>query len=33
MKASKVIKYLVYAAIFLAILNYCQDLNDCLMRY
>jgi hypothetical protein len=33
MKASKVIKYLVYAAIFFAILNYCQELNDCLMRY
>jgi hypothetical protein len=33
MKASKLIKYLVYTAIVLAILNYCQELNDCLMRY
>lgn len=33
MKASKVIKYIVYTAIFFAILNYCQELNDCLMRY
>lgn len=32
MKASKVIKYLIYAAIVLAILNYCQELNDCLMN-
>jgi hypothetical protein len=33
MKASKIIKYIVYTAIVLAILNYCQELNDCLMRY
>jgi hypothetical protein len=33
MKASKVIKYIVWGAICLALLNYCQELNDCLMKY
>jgi hypothetical protein len=33
MKASKVIKYIVYTVIVFAILNYCQELNDCLMKY
>jgi hypothetical protein len=33
MKASKIIKYIVYTAIVLAILNYCQELNDCLMNH
>jgi hypothetical protein len=29
----KYIRYCIYAVIFFAILNYCQELNDCLMRY
>lgn len=33
MKASKIIKYIVWAVVIFAILNYCQELNDCLMRY
>jgi len=33
MKANKVIKYIVWGAIFFAILSYCQELNDCLMKY
>lgn len=33
MKAKKVLKTILWAVIILAILNYCQELNDCLMRY
>jgi hypothetical protein len=33
MKASKVIKYIVWAVVILALLNYCQELNDCLAKY
>jgi hypothetical protein len=33
MKASKVIKYIVWAVIILAVLSYCQELNDCLAKY
>ena len=33
MKASKIIKYIVWAVVIFAILNYCQELNDCLMKY
>jgi hypothetical protein len=28
-----IIRYVIGALIFFAILNYCQELNDCLMRY
>jgi hypothetical protein len=33
MKASKVIKYIVWAVVIFALLNYCQELNDCLAKY
>jgi hypothetical protein len=33
MKASKVIKYIVWAVVIFAVLNYCQELNDCLAKY
>jgi hypothetical protein len=29
----KIIRYAITAIIIFAILNYCQELNDCLMRY
>jgi hypothetical protein len=30
---STILRYIVAAIIFLAILNYCQELNDCLMKH
>lgn len=30
---STILRYVIGAIIFFAILNYCQELNDCLMRY
>jgi len=30
---SKILRYLIGAIIIFAILNYCQELNDCLMKY
>ena len=33
MKASKILKYIAWTIVVFAILNYCQQLNDCLMRY
>jgi hypothetical protein len=32
MKASKVIKYIVWGIIVFALLSYGQELNDCLMK-
>jgi len=30
---STILRYVIGALIAFAILNYCQELNDCLMRY
>lgn len=32
-KTCTILRYVIGAIIIFAILNYCQDLNDCLMRY
>lgn len=32
-KASTILRYVIGAIIIFAILNYCQQLNDCLMNH
>jgi hypothetical protein len=31
--ASKIIRYIIAAVILYAVLSYCQEINDCLMKY
>ncbi len=31
--ASKIIRYIIAAIILYAVLSYCQEINDCLMKY
>jgi hypothetical protein len=32
-KASTILRYIIGAIIIFAVLSYCQELNDCLMKY
>jgi hypothetical protein len=31
--ASKILRYIIAAVILYAVLSYCQEINDCLMKY